>query len=487
MGIVLKQSLKNITITYLGFAFGAINTLFLYTQILPDKYYGLVTFILASGAILMPLMAFGVHNTMVKFYSNYQDSEKNGFLTLMLITPLLGILPLASITFLFYEQLGDLISKVNPMVKKYVWYIFLVGLAMGYFEVFYAWCKVHLKSVFGNFMKEVFGRIGVSILLLLLYFEVITLDIFFKFLVGLYLLRTVIIKVYAYSIRFPKIDFKFPSNTKEILGYTFLIILGGSAALILLEIDKVMLNQFIKIENIAYYGVAAYIATVIIVPSRAMHQITYPLTAELLNSGNHFELETLYRKTSLTLFIASGILFVLIVLNLDDLYQLLPESYRNGFVIVFLIGLAKVFDSLLGNNNSILYNSEYYKAVLFFGVCLALLTIGLNYILIPKLGLEGAALASFISILIFNLVKLVFVKLKFGFLPFSKATMKVFATLILLGVLFHLLQFPFHPIVNIILKSVLIVVMYLGILYRFEISEDISGVLSKWLKRREGS
>ena len=61
MGIVLKQSLQNMASTYIGFAFGGINTVFLYTKILPDAYYGLVTFILASGAILMPLMAFGIH------------------------------------------------------------------------------------------------------------------------------------------------------------------------------------------------------------------------------------------------------------------------------------------------------------------------------------------------------------------------------------------------------------------------------------------
>ncbi len=485
MGIVLKQSLKNIAITYAGFAFGAVNTLFLYTQILPDEYYGLVTFILASGAILMPLMAFGVHNTMVKFYSSYEDSKKNGFLSLMLLTPLLGIIPLGLITFFFHDTISAFFSRENALVKDYIWYVFLVGLAMGYFEVFYAWCKVHLKSVFGNFMKEVFGRIGVLALLLLLHLEIVTLDTFIKSLVGLYLLRTIIMKVYAYSIRFPKWSIQFPSNTKEILSYSFLIILGGSAAIVLLEIDKVMLNQFIKIENVAYYGVAVYIATVIIVPSRAMHQITYPLTAELLNSGNHFELEKLYKKTSLTLFIASGILFVLIILNLKDLYQLLPESYRNGFSIVFLIGLAKVFDSMLGNNNSILYNSKYYKTVLVFGICLALLTILLNLFLIPEFGMEGAALASFIAIVIFNLVKLIFVKLKFGFLPFTAATFKVFAVLLLLGVLFQFLQFSFHPILNIILKSALIVAMYLGILFRFEISEDVSGVLSKWLKRRE--
>ncbi|MDF0705582.1 lipopolysaccharide biosynthesis protein [Flagellimonas okinawensis] len=483
MGVVLKQSIQNTVVTYLGFFFGAINTLFLYTKILPDEYYGLVTFILASGAILMPLMAFGVHNTLVKFYSTHKETEKDGFFTLMLLIPLLGILPVALIGLVWYDPIGDWVSKVNPMVKDYLWYVFFVGLAMGYFEVFYSWTKVHLKSVFGNFMKEVFARIGVSVLLILFYFDVISLDIFFKCLVGLYLLRTVVIKIYAYTLRRPKLDFRFPPFTKEILSYSFLIILGGSAALILLEIDKVMLNQFISIENVAYYGVSVYIATVIIVPSRAMHQITYPLTAELLNTNNHSGLDKLYKKSSLTLFIASGIIFVLIILNLNDLYLMLPENYRNGFTIVFLIGLAKVMDSLLGNINSILYNSQYYKTVLVFGVCLAALTILLNYILIPTMGLEGAALASFISIFIFNLVKFFFVKMKFGIVPFTSATFKVFATLILLTVLFDLLQFQFHPIINIGLKSLLVIGMYVGILYRFNISEDVTGFLSKWLKK----
>ncbi|MEM0933591.1 MAG: polysaccharide biosynthesis C-terminal domain-containing protein [Bacteroidota bacterium] len=484
MGVVLKQSLKNVFTTYLGFLFGAVNTIFLYTQILPDAYYGLVTFILASAAILMPLMAFGVHNTMVKFYSNYARSEQEGFLFLMLVIPLLGILPLFLFFAFFQDLLGDLVSTINPVVRNYLWYVFLVGFAMAYFEVYYAWCKVHLKSVFGNFMKEVFGRLGVMLLLLFLYLDLFSLDVFFKLLVGLYVLRTIIIKLYAFRISRPKLRYVLPGNIREVLSYSLLIILGGSAASIIVEIDKVMINQFVKIENVAYYGVAVYIATVIIVPSRAMHQITYPLTAELLNRGDFFGLETLYKKTSLTLFIASGILFLLILLNLEDLYLLLPETYRDGFYIVFLIGMAKVFDSLLGNNNSILYNSKYYRTLLLFGVGLAALTIVLNLFLIPAYGLEGAALASFISICIFNVIKLIFVKLKFGILPFTKSTFKVFATLLLLAVLFSVFTFDFHPVLNILFKSTIIVVMYLGILYRFEISEDISGILSKWLKKR---
>ena len=227
MGIVLKQSLKNTIITFIGFAIGAINILFLYTKILPDEYFGLVGVILATAAILMPLMAFGVHNTMVKYYSNQQEDKKDAFLTLMLLCPLIALVPLAFFTWIFYDELGVFLAQKNTIVKDYIWHIFLVGFASAYFEVFYAWCRVHLKTVFGNFLKEIFVRLCVAILLGLYYYEIINLDIFFKGLVAVYLLRTFILKIYAYTLRKLRLDFSFPIETKAILSYSLLIILGG--------------------------------------------------------------------------------------------------------------------------------------------------------------------------------------------------------------------------------------------------------------------
>jgi len=152
------------------------------------------------------------------------------------------------------------------------------------------------------------------------------------------------------------------------------------------------------------------------------------------------------------------------------LYELLPNEYVNGFFIVFWIGLAKVYDAVLGNNNSILYNSDYYRSILFFGVLLALLAIGLNLWLIPTYGLKGS-------------LKLMYVKSKFDIIPFTKETLKVIVLLCITGALFYYLQFSFHPIINIALKSMLMIALYGGILYRFKISEDVYGVISKFLKR----
>jgi len=476
MGIVFKQSLQNTIITAIGFGIGAINALFLYANFLSDEYYGLVTVLLSTAAILMPLFSFGVHNTLVKYYSSFRQSEEqDGFLSLMLLLPLLTIIPATILTYFGTAIIGDFMGRKNALVKDYVWYIFLIGLAMGYFEVFYAWSKVHLKSVFGNFMKEVFVRFGVTILLLMVYLDYISVITFLKALVALYMLRTVLMKIYAYLQRSPRITFQFPKNTKAILWYSALIILGGSAAVIQLEIDRFMINQYVAIENVAYYSVAIFIATVVAVPSRSMHQITYPLTATLMNTKDHLGLKKLYQKSSLTLFAIAGLLFLLIVLNIADLYCFIPLEYRDGALVVFIIGLAKVFDAILGNSNAILYNSNYYKTVLALGVVLAIFTVLFNLWLIPLYGVEGAALATFLAIAIYNVLKLSVVGLAYKIWPFTQATFWVFIVLLLLGGVINYIPLQFHPIINIILRSVL---------FEFKISEDISTVLSKYLKRK---
>ncbi len=446
MGIVLKQSLNNTIVTYIGFAIGAVNTLFLYTNFMEADYYGLVQVILSVSAVLTPILAFGVPNSLVKFYSGFKnEKQQDGFLTLMLLLPLVLIIPVALLSFSANEAIGNLLSKENPIVRDYVWHIFLAGMAMAYFEIFYAWARIRMKSIFGNFMKEIFCRIGQTILLLLLWKEWISVEFFIAALVGLYIARMVVMNIYAFQLRMPKLNFNLPQDWKTIVKYSALIILGGSTAIVLMEVDKVMLNSFVKIENVAYYAVAGFIASTIAVPSRAMHQITYPLTATYLNNKDKFALKQLYQKSSLTLFIVSGLLFLLILLNLTDLYELLPTNYADGFMIVFWVGLAKVYDSLLGNNNSILYNSDYYRSILFLGVLLALLAIGFNLWLIPEYGLDGAALASFSAFFIYNTLKLIYVKLKFNITPFTPDTWKVLALLIIIGALFSALPIFISP------------------------------------------
>ena len=484
MGIVQNQSFKNTITTYIGFGIGAINTLFLYTEFMSEQYYGLITYILSTAYVMMPLLAFGAHNTLVKFYSSYKSRNNvNSFLTWMLFLPLLLIIPLGLIGYVAFEVISNFLSETNPIIKDYVWLIYVAAIAFSYFEVFYSWTKVHMNSVFGNFMKEVFHRVGVMILLFCLYFQVIAIETFVYAVVGVYILRMIIMNLYAYYVRRPIFRFGKLPNMKAVLKYSALIIIAGSVANIILEIDKFMIGQYIEIEKVAYYGVAIYIATVIGVPARSMHQITNPLTAKLLNEGERNQLKVLYKKSSLNLFIISGFIFLLIILNINQLYELIPDKYTGGLIVVLLISVAKLSDNIIGNNNAILFNSDYYRVVLALGVLLAVMVVVFNAILIPEYGINGAAFATFMSVIVYNFAKVAFVYYKFKMSPFCINTLKTLVLIVVLAGIFYFWEFPFHPIINIGLKSILIGLCYGLIVYRMNLSNDISVILNKFLKK----
>jgi len=481
MGIVIKQSIQNTVITYIGFAIGALNTLFLYTNFLTDDYYGLVGFLLSAATIMTPLMAFGVHNALIKFYTSFKSiPERDNFLVLMLYLPLLFIIPVGFIGYIGYDQIVSFLSKENPIIENYVWTIYLIAIAMAYFEIFYAWVKVKMQSVFGNFMREVFHRIVITALLFLVHFKILTVEQFVWSLVGVYFVRAGIMKWYAIRAKFPKLTFWIPKNIVSILKYSFLIIIAGSITLVLLDIDKVMLGKYIAIENVAYYNVAIFIATVIAVPARAMNQITYPLTAKFINEKRWIELKVLYQKSSLTLFVISGLVFLLIVLNIKELFQILPEAYSKGLFVVILISFSKLLDNLLGINNSILYNSDYYRLTIILGLFLAILTVVLNMVFIPLLGIDGAAIATVISLLLYSLSKIIVVQWKFKMHPFTSSSFKVSLLITVLSFAFFYWDFNFHPIWNMMLKSSLICIIYFLVVIKASLSEDINNLFVKY-------
>lgn len=484
MGIVLNQSLKNTIITYIGFAIGGINTIYLYPVFLGATYYALTNYILSSANVIMPLFAIGMQNTLVKFYSQCEtNEEKSRFLSFTVLFPLLLIVPLCLIGFVFFDEILYFLSKKNIIVKNYIWLIPFIGICMAYFEIFYAWLRVHMHSVFGNFIKEVALRLASLFLLVGVYYHWITVEGFVYATAVVYLLALLITMFYAFSIQKPEFQFTIPANTKDILVYTFYIILSGSVANLLLDGDKMILNQYMNIENIAYYSVATYIALVISVPSRAMHQIVYPITARLMHENNHDEMDILYKKTSINLQVVGGFVMLGIFVNIKMLYQLVPPEYAGGIAVVFMIGLSKYFDLILGNNNAIIFNTKYYRAVLFLGVLLVVLTVGLNMIFIPIYGIMGSAFATLLSITLYSLAKLMFVVKRLHLYPFTKQTLYSLYLTAVLFLGFYFWDFSMSPIIAIILKSILVTIAYVYLNYKFVISIEINQVIDGLLKK----
>ncbi len=484
MGIVLKQSFRNTLVIYLGFIVGGANAIILYPRILEGDYYGIVVFLLSASNIIMPLTALGVHHTIVKFFSSYTvKEEKDRFLSIVIFLPLLVAIPIGFLVSEFYEQIGMHISKENPILKDYTSVIFIVAIACTYFEVFYSWVKVQMQSVFGNILKEFWNRAIVFILLIGVSFDLLTKPQFIYFLTGAYVLRAVVMMIYAFWLYLPKFSFRLPKNAKEVFRYSLYMVLAGSAGAILLDIDKVMIPGKESVQLAAYYAVAVFIGTVIEAPGRAMAQILHPITSKTLNDNNIKEVENLYKKSSINLFIISGLFFLLVNCGVHELFKLMPDKgYAGGEWVVLMVSGAKMFTMFLGNNGAIINNSKFYRVALPLSLGMAISVYFLNVWLFEVYGTDGLALATLLVIFTFNCVKLIIVKYKLNMSPLTDKSFKVFLLISILFFSFYFWNFGFHPLINIILKSGLILILFIILTVRLKLSSDINRLISRFVK-----
>jgi len=500
LGIVLRQSLKNTLVIYLGFLIGGINTMVLYTQFLKKDYYGLATIVFSASNLIMPFIALGIHFTIVKFFSGYQNKkEKDKFLSTILFLPLLTAIPIGFFWDFFHYKIVEYVAKsgneFNLIIENYTVNIYIIAICCAYYEVFYSWAKVQMQSVFGNVLKELYNRVAIMVFLFAVYFELITKQQFLVCMTGAYILRTILMMLYAFKLYMPKFSFSLPKNFKEVLRYTFYIILAGSAGAIVLDVDKVMIPSKDGLATVAIYGVAVFMGSFIEAPSRAMTQILQPLTSQSLNKNDFKETESLYKKSSINLLLVGGLFFVLINANVAELYSLLPRGYSDGVFVVLMISSAKLMIMLLGSNGAILNNSKFYRIIMPTSLFMAFSVIYFNKYFYNHLnwGIEGLAFATFITVTLASVFKLWFVKAKLNMSPFTSTTFKMIGIIIVLFMAFNFWNFnipefyigklPIHPIINIILKSILIVSVYLFIVVKLNISPQINGVIKRFVKR----
>ena len=479
MGIVVNQSYKNIIIISIALVIGGVNTLYFYPVFLKAEYYGLVVFLLATSNLLQPLISFGSQHTIIKYFSSYNSAkEKDIFMSSIIFLPILTIIPICYLVVQLHDIIASFLSLKNPIIESYVWVIFLVAFATSYFEVFYSWARVQLKSVFGNFLKEIYPRVSIFILLLLVFFDIISKENFVWYLTGFYYLRLLIMIAYSLKLYTPNFYFKLPVNTKQILSYSIYIFLAGSAASILIDIDKFMIPQKEAISQTAFYAVAVFIATVVEIPGRALFQIVNPLVAKALNTNNFTELNMLYKESSLNLLIISGLFFLLINLNIVPFYELMDNpSYGTAIWVVLMISLSKLILMSFGCGPAILATSKFYKITLPFSIGMALSVYFLNDYLIDLMGINGAALSTLIVVAVFTFLKIIYLKSKLNLSPYSFSSVKTLFIIGSLFLIFENISFPFKGISLIIINSLIIGLVYTLVVYY----SNLSGTLNKFL------
>lgn len=419
MGIIIRQSFWNMTVTYAGFVLGAVNTLFLFTHFFSTENYGLVMSMVSLSAILMPFIAAGMNNALVRFLPREQDKDRLLSFTLFVPTVIFTAIGIAVYT--QSQALADFFPQ-GALLKDFVPMAFWIAVCSAFFEVFFGYAQAHMHSTEGVFLREMFYRIATTVLLVAVHLGWMDEIRFCYWLAGSFGLRMLLMAAVAYRCRPFRLRRFSPGKYRKVIVYGLFSSMGMAIWAALLEFDKSILPFYESLTTEAYYTIAVFIGMTVAVPYRSLYQIANPILAKAIAERDSARQEELSRKSSMNSLILCGGLFLLINCNIHDIYRLLPQGYQAGATVVLIISLAKLFDSISGLAGSFIVYSKYFRWDLVFSFCLMGAVIGSNFYFIPRWGMNGAAASTLISLLTVNTLRIGFVHLKTGHFPFGRDT-----------------------------------------------------------------
>lgn len=502
MGVIQRQGIKSSLINYFALFLGFFATIYIYPLDFGAK--GLIEYITNLAILFLPYAQLGVFAIYYKYFPLFIDNL-GGFQKWVIKRGLIQFIFFLMVFFLFREPMANWLHNlkidINGNFFKYSLLIpILVFLIMSQ-NFFVTLCQTNKRIVMPDIIRNIVQKIYFPLIIIFkVYLKLddytfITLFFLYYF-ITIPLLFIYTIKEGFYDIKNSrKIKFE-PELKKEINTYNLYSILNEISSQLATKIDTIMVgsmvvaNPALALIQTGIYSTVMFMSNAISIPANSMLRIANPIVATQMANKQIEETDSLYKKTSITLIILGlGVFFILWPL-FGDIFSLTKysEQLLVGKYIFLYLAISKLFDMITSINSFILVYSKFYKANLIFVVLLGAINIILNIKLIPIYGMEGAAIASLVSLVTYNILRLIYIYFKLKIHPFSTGTIKV---LLIASISFTIMYFMpegkyfDNAYINLIAKGIivgLIVLLTFALpIYLLKISKEINGLVDKIL------
>ena len=436
MGIVQRQGLRNTLISYVGLGIGFVNTTLVLPRLLAPAQLGLTSVLVSLATMGALVSALGFTNTTLRYFPYFRNRETghSGFLPLLLGLPLALFVVVATVLWLGRPLVLRWYAHDAALLGPHYGVMLGLALCILLYNLLEAYTKSLFHTAFSSFLTDILQRLLIVGAAVLYGAGVLSFDGFVLAYLGSYAAIAALLLGYLAAIGElhlrPTRAVLRVRPVGELLRFGSFALLGNISGTLLLTIDSLMLGSH-SFADAGIYTIALNISTALAVPFRALYKTAYPLIAEYWKEGATDKMLDFYRRTTRLNTALGAYLALGIGLNLPFIYSLIHRpAYAAGTVAVLLLLAGRLTDGITGVNGIIVVTSPRYRYDLLFNVGLSGLIIGLNALLIPRLGLTGAALSNALALASINLLRTWFVWRSFGWQPFDR---RVFYILALAG------------------------------------------------------
>jgi len=254
--------------------------------------------------------------------------------------------------------------------------------------------------------------------------------------------------------------------------------------------ETIILGFFGVLAEVGIYSIILNLSSIGKMGFEALRTISSPIFAELHSQGKINELKQYYQTITKWSFTFNLPIFLTICLFSENLLIIFGEEFALGKMGLIILASGVLFDALTGACGAVIKMSGYSKVNLIISIFYLTTTIILDFILIPKYGLLGAAWAGALTIVIGNILAASAAYFLIDkLLPFDKSILKPILASLIAGLTTYYLStvvLTNHPILQLVVLATLMWGIFLLIIFLLKLSHDermlLKGLVYKFRK-----
>jgi len=473
----LKLIAKSSLIVFIGIAVSKI-LVYIYRVIIARQFgpdmYGI--FSLASMAIswFAAFFAFGLNEGIVRYISIFRGTknEKKIRYVFRISSAIMIVSSIVGGILLFL--LSDFISlqifhnqELAIFLKAFSILVPLTILSGAYLSLIRAYEMVGWQSFIFNIAQNV---VKVSVLILLVVMGMRSSSpIIISYMLGIFIMFVMSYLVARYKIpgvfAENKIAGKMPAKNKiltELIHYSYPIMFTGIFSIIFYWLDSFAIGYFRNVTEVGYYNAAVPIAMLLLLAPELFTQLFFPIIAKEYSKKNYSTIKELSKQVGKWIFIINLPIFILIILFPGALINILfgkeylvaAQALRIlsvGALVSSIFIISQNIISMIGKSRMLLYNILITTAI----------NLALNVILVPALGINGAALSASLSFILLNAMIILEAKHYAGIIPLRRKMLKILlVSLIPVALLILAKNFILLNLFTMILLGIFFIVIY---------------------------